>query len=118
VKRTQPIRRRRPGRRRSDRQHDAAFLAFVHTLPCCARDVPGHVCSGGIEADHMGARPMGRRADDSTCAPICSLGHRQRTDFSGPFRSFDQAQMRAFLAESIRATREAYARYLLAASAA
>lgn len=116
--RTGRVKARRSSPRRSDRVRDPAFLDWVHTQPCSARDVPGHRCAGPIEADHMGERPAGRKADDLTCAAMCRQGHRERTDFSGPFRSFDQAQMRAFLAESMRTTRLAYARHLLSTTAA
>ena len=101
---------RRSTPRRSERVRDLAYLAFVHTLPCVALNVPGHRCAGPIEADHMGPRPLGRKADDRTAAPICQLGHIQRTDFSGPFRVFDQARMRRFLADSIASTQAAWER--------
>lgn len=100
-------RRSRP--RRSDRVRDPAFLAFVHTLCCAASGMSGHICEGKIEADHAGTRPLGRKADDDTCIALCSLAHRQRTDFAGPFRSFDKARMRQWLDEQIAITRAAYA---------
>lgn len=55
-----PLRRRsrmpakRATPRRSERVIDRAFLAFVHTQPCCARELLGHACEGRIEADHAG----------------------------------------------------------------
>jgi hypothetical protein len=36
--------------------------------------------------------------------PVCQLAHRQRTDHSGPFRSWSKAQMRRWLDEGIVAT--------------
>jgi hypothetical protein len=108
-----PVRRRH---RRSGRKRDPEFLALVHRLPCCARLVAGHRCEGPIEADHAGERPLGRKADDDTTIPLCMLGHRERTDFSGPFRSWDRAAMRAWLDASIEATRTSVA--LMRAAAA
>jgi hypothetical protein len=61
----------------------------------------GGKCSGPIEADHAGRRGLSRKADDRTCIAICRLHHRQRTDFSGPFKTWDQAQMRTFLEDAI-----------------
>lgn len=111
------LRTRRATERRSGRVRDKAFLAFVHTMPCAARAVPGHRCQGPIEADHMGERPAGRKANDDTCAALCSLGHRERTDFSGPFKSWTRAQMRAWLDEQIAETHAAYQTNLAARAA-
>jgi hypothetical protein len=76
----------------------------VRSLPCCAIGVDGHACDGPMEADHAGARPLGRKASDTTCIPLCRLAHRQRTDFSGPFRSWDKDRMRDWLATKIEET--------------
>lgn len=99
---------RRATERRSARERDPAYLAFVRTLPCAAIGVPGHRCRGRIEADHQGDRPAGRKAHDRTAVPLCTLAHRQRADFAGPFRDWDQARMRAWLAGAIAATQSAY----------
>lgn len=100
---------RRATARRSDRVRDIEFLSWVHTRPCCAIGLNGHVCDGPIEADHVGPRPMGRKADDRTCIALCRLAHRQRTDFSGVFRDFDQARMRRWIAEQLITTAAAWA---------
>jgi hypothetical protein len=47
---------------------------------------------------------MGQKAHDSTVIPLCQLAHRQRTDFSGPFRDWDQPKMRDFLAGRVLQT--------------
>ncbi len=73
------------------------YMLFVKTLPCAAAIVEGHVCEGPIEADHAGERGFGQKAHDSTVIPMCQLAHRQRTDFSGPFKTWNQARMREFL---------------------
>ena len=101
---------RRSTPRRSERVRDPLFLAFVHTLSCAASGIDGHVCEGRIEADHAGRRPLGRKADDRTTIALCSLAHRQRTDFAGPFRSWDGARMRTWLDEQIAITQAAYER--------
>ena len=80
--------------------------------------VAGHRCDGPIEADHAGARPAGRKADDATCIPLCMLAHRQRTDFAGPFRAWDRVTMRGFLAAAIASTAAAYQRHQAALAAA
>ena len=95
IERTTRVNPRREEPRRSEREHNANYLAWVHTQPCCAVGLPGHVCGGRIEADHAGERPLGRKADDDTCIAICSQGHRERTDFSGPFKTWSRDEMRA-----------------------
>lgn len=84
--------------RRSERVADRAYLDAVHRLPCWAYlTIEEHICAGPIEADHAGARPLGRKADDSTCIPLCQLAHRQRTDWTGPWKKWDKAAMRRWL---------------------
>lgn len=111
MKRT-PLQRRTPMRRtqqRAPRQRtkyrsrprETDYMLGVKRLPCAALLVPGHRCTGPIEADHAGPRGIGRKAHDSTVIPLCQQAHRERTDFSGPFRGWDQAQMREFLAGRI-----------------
>lgn len=105
------IRRRREAPRRSARVRDAAYLAWIHTLTCAASGLHGHICDGPIEADHVGARPLGRKCNDAETIALCSLAHRQRTDHCGPFRSFTREQMRAFVDASLANTADAYARH-------
>ena len=109
--RRSPLRSRRETVRRSDRQRDPSYLAWVHTLTCAAAHLPGHHCDGRIEADHVGARPLGRKCDDAQTIALCSLAHRQRTDHCGPFRSMDREQMRAFVAQALRDTAGAWSRH-------
>jgi hypothetical protein len=91
--------------RRSERVLDRNYVAWVHSQPCCADGLPGHVCGGRIEADHAGERPLGRKADDDTCIALCSQGHRERTDHCGPFKHFTRAEMRSWLDGQIAAHR-------------
>lgn len=99
---------RREEPRRSERVRDRLYLAWIHTQPCCAVGLPGHVCGGRIEADHAGERPLGRKADDHTCIALCSQGHRERTDHSGPFKHWSRDEMRAWLDGQIAAHRAKY----------
>ena len=92
-----PARRATP--RRSERVCNLSYLAWVNTLTCAASGLNGHVCEGPIEADHVGPRPLGRKADDTTCIALCLLAHRQRTDHAGPFRAFTRDDMRRRVAE-------------------
>jgi hypothetical protein len=103
-----PPRARKLTPRRSERVRDADHLHRVHDLPCCARDLSP--CFGPIEADHAGRRPMGRKADDDTCISLCVGHHRQRTDFSGPFKHWKGEEMRLWLDEKIAETRLLLAR--------
>lgn len=92
-----------------DRPRDFARMGWVKTQPCCAAELSS--CDGPIEADHAGRRGLSRKADDSTTIPLCRLHHRQRTDHSGPFRSWDRDQMRAWLAVQIHETEARWLRY-------
>ncbi len=105
-----PARRATP--RRSERVRAPAYLAWIRTLTCAASHLPGHVCEGPIEADHVGARPLGRKCDDRETIALCSLAHRQRTDHCGPFRHFTRDDMRAFIAQALLDTADAYARHI------
>jgi len=104
-------RRKKPMRARSKtnsyrkRERFVPYMLAVKSLPCAALIVPGHVCEGPIEADHAGPRGTGQKAHDGTCIPLCTRAHRERTDFSGAFKSWDQAMMRDFLFGRIMQTR-------------
>lgn len=88
-----------------DRRVVVAMLAEIETL----RRLRPAICSRIVEADHMGARGLGRKADDTTCAPLCSTHHRHRTDFAGAFRDFDREAMRRFCDVAITWTHHAWA---------
>jgi len=115
MKRSTPLRRRTPlrSRRRSKyarRERDVDFMLWVKTLLCSVeeeRPDPDHMatcCRGEVEADHMGARGLGRKADDRTCAPMCRRHHRERTDHSGSFKHLTRDQVRAWRARAIART--------------
>ena len=111
------LRRRRATPRRSDRVRDVPYMLWVKTLTCAASHLPDHVCEGPIEADHVLPRPLGRKCSDfGGVIALCSLAHRQRTDFAGPFRSFDRAAMRGFVAQALLDTADAWRRHTAAPS--
>jgi hypothetical protein len=104
IKRRTWMRRKRATPRKSGRVRDRAYLLAVRELPCCVptavffrKGEPSHYDHGGpVEADHAGARPLGRKCDDNETIPICRDHHRQRTDYSGWFQYFRAADMRAW----------------------
>lgn len=98
-----PVRRRRSKPRRSSRVVDEDFKAIVRTLPCRLRILLR--CEGPVEADHQGPHGLGMKADDTTCVPMCRKHHRERTDYTGPFKDWDASMMRAFCDANIEYTR-------------
>lgn len=86
------------------RRRDVDYMLLVKQLRCCAPGAPDE-CSGGIEADHAGERPFGRKADDDTCIPLCSRHHVQRTQLCGVFNWWTRDQMRRWLDQRIEETR-------------
>jgi len=111
VHRYTPLRRRtrlRPKRstpRRSDRQRDPSYLEEVRGLPCVLATTGE--CQGRIEADHAGWRPFGRKCSDDEAIPLCTLHHRQRTDYAGAFKGMTGETMRAWADSAIWRTRAA-----------
>ena len=78
------------------RPRDWEYMAWVREQRCAAHDLGP--CQGWVEADHAGRRGMRQKADDRTCIPLCQGHHAQRDSFAGPFRTWDQARMRSWLA--------------------
>lgn len=70
-------------------------------------------CSGRIDPDHTGSRGMGQKADDRTCISICRHHHRCRADFTGPFRGWDQAQMREWMERQVISHNHEYTQWKL-----
>lgn len=128
-RRRKAIKPRRETPRRSGRVRDPAFAAFVHTMQrWCRRTLPGHRCPrdlGGVsEADHMGERPTGRKADDDTQVHLCKQIHvardakvgrewREGGEFWDTERGapWTREQMRAWMERGIADARAAYARH-------
>jgi hypothetical protein len=111
--RTTWMRRRRATPRRSDRERNPEFMEFVRRQPCSVRVDPPDPnritpCSGRVEADHMGDRAMGRKADDDTCAPMCHAHHVQRSSHHGSFRDLMKPELREWRARQIERTQAAW----------
>ncbi len=110
-----PLRARKPMRRGRSRSRYAArdretdYMLAVKQLPCMWPALIPTICDGVVEADHAGRRALSHKADDRTCVPACTKHHRQRTDFSGPFRDWTREQMREALAAAIERTQRALA---------
>jgi hypothetical protein len=91
-------------------------MLFVKSLTCAVSRMPPDphrvtACSRGpSEADHLGSRGIGQKADDRTCGPMCSQHHRERTDHSGCFRDLDQAALRLWRARVIEDTTKRWTR--------
>jgi hypothetical protein len=84
-------------------------MLWVKTLPCFARDIgidTGRPCGGVVEADHAGRRGLGQKCSDDQTIPLCTEHHRQRTDFSGAFKSWTKDRMRYWLEASISLVQE------------
>lgn len=47
-------------------------------LSCAARALPGHVCDGCVELDHVGERGLNQKGHDFLVLPLCASGHRHR----------------------------------------
>lgn len=80
------MRQERATPRRSARKEDPEFVRLVHLLPCCARRIDGHRCSGPIQAHHAGSKHdhgAGALADDDTAIPLCEGAHRDLEDAVG-----------------------------------
>lgn len=92
--------RRRP--RRSGRVRDNAYLRAVKSLPCLLAPLN---CTGPVEADHAGQRPLGRKCSDDEAIALCRGHHRERTDYAGFFKGWSGHAMRAWCDFAIEVTR-------------
>lgn len=123
--RRSPMRRRFRSTKYSRRPRDFVFMGFVKRQPCIVRIFPpasfvltlagvlaafkkATPCNGPVEADHMGARGIGQKADDRTCVPMCRGHHGERTDHTGTFRPLVQVELRAWRAAAIEHTQAAW----------
>lgn len=110
----------RRGQKRSayaTRPRDTTYMLWLKSNGVCAilqHGVPWlhdwtH-CDGPIEADHMGRRPLGRKADDRSCGALCRQHHRERTDHCGIFKLATKGQIRDWMDEVVAYTQELYRR--------
>lgn len=77
------------------RERNVEHMLAVKDMPCAAAGLSP--CFGPIEADHASSGALSNKSDDETVIPMCAGHHRCRTDFSGPFKNWDKAMMRAFM---------------------
>lgn len=64
-----------------DRPRDTEYMLWIKQHRCCATLIIDHVgpgpCDGVVEADHAGGGSgLGRKADDTSCIPLCVRHHR------------------------------------------
>lgn len=104
MKRWRPKAERRNSYARRERFTD--HMCWVKTLPCIALGLNGHVCSGAIEADHIGERGMGRKCHDFETVPLCKLAHDARPGIRGPFDPFSREEMRDWRSNAIKRTQK------------
>jgi len=95
---------------------DREYLLAVKGLPCLLEGTHFAVvrdgdfydvafpCEGPVEADHAGARPLGRKCNDVEAIPLCRLHHRQRTDGTGLFAGVSREALRMWLTTAIAET--------------
>ena len=119
MKRSRPLRRKTRLRSRGNtayrrRPRDLAHLRKVKTFPCVVptllspgwlfeRDDPT-LCSGPVQADHVGRRGISQKGDDRKAISICRQHHYERENFSGTFKHYDQEMMRGFLRDALELT--------------
>ncbi len=137
MKRSTPLRTRKPLRRTTRlrarsttnsyrrRARDVDYMRFVKKLPCFVRVLSPIAlasemrpilvslavvtpCRGRVEADHMGERGIGQKADDRTCAPLCSGHHGERHAHAGTFKHLTRDELRAWRARAIQHTQQAW----------
>jgi hypothetical protein len=105
LKRT-PMRRGPGSTSYSRRPRDLEYVAAVRALPCLLSVVGpfrGMIvvdlilvgpCRGPVEADHLGERGLGQKADDRTCVPMCTRHHGDRHAGCGWFRKLSKEELR------------------------
>ena len=81
------LRRKRPRRLKKQSPADRRFLRWIHQQPCCGAEcIPGHVCSGPIEASHYrDMTGMGLKSAATTCIPLCRSAHQDYDQGRGFF---------------------------------
>lgn len=102
-----PLKRRRSTPRRSGRVRDVEYMLLVKQLPCVFHASHPAACEGPVEADHAGRRPLGRKANDDTCIPLCRSHHRDRTDARNFFAGISAPLMRRWCDRMIAQTQDA-----------
>ncbi len=110
LKRKKPMKRKRTARR-SSRIRDREYMDRVRSFACWAAKLTAEwvyrECDGAIEAHHAGSRPMGRKADDHTCIPLCKVHHQDWHAGAGPFKGWGRTARRLWADVCIEATQKA-----------
>lgn len=114
------------------RPRDTAYMLRVKRLPCMVRvwiailqkvevgwetmPWPANVprpfilppvmtpCCGVVQADHMGDHAGFRKGPDNQCVPMCEQHHRDRTDYTGPFKGWRGFEMKEWRNWAVRRT--------------
>lgn len=107
------------------RERDTERMLWTKRQPCMVRELPPFLfvgtpeqaaqykatpCSGRVEADHMGERGMGQKADDSTVVPMCKHHHAERHNHKGVFFTLTKPELRAWRAQAIERAQAAWSK--------
>lgn len=103
-----PLPRKRAKLRRSKRKVDAAYLAYVRTLPCCAPHTWATAHDLGFPSDPHHTKSRGAGGSDRDTIPLWRGCHRDVEAFAGAFRGWNKAQLREWYAAQVEATQVAY----------
>ncbi len=74
-----------PAQPKTPPARDAAYLAFVRTLPCCVCNLPNHTESHHAPAPGHGAK--GLKCSDYRAIPLCLYCHRRHHGGTQPFEA-------------------------------
>jgi hypothetical protein len=109
LKRNGYIVRKRP-RRLSRAGADPAFVAWLHTQPCVAREIwHSHICRGRIEQSHLRSMTgMGIKEPDKQSVPMCGSLHRQWEQHTCRFSGWSKLDRFAWMVARIAEVHAAY----------
>lgn len=108
LKRRKRISPKRATPRRSSRVRDAAYMAFIRALPCCAR-IFGD-CRGSVTAHHAGERGLGMKCSDRETIPLCVAHHTAWHDATEPFSWWGKEMRQIWARVEIARAQAAYER--------
>jgi hypothetical protein len=97
--------------RRSSREMDPDYLAWLRTQTCRAYFLIADLkdrCNGRMEADHVGMRGLGQKCSDSECLTLCQRHHRDRHGLTGVFAGWSRERMHEWFEVNVRAQRSKY----------
>lgn len=91
MKRTKPLKRKTPVKKRNAKRRESEFarcyhsrerVAFVKSLPCAAKSWE---CRGAIHNAHTATGGIAWKAAASTIAPLCATHHERFDQYRVPF---------------------------------